>query len=71
MELQLRQLPRGARRSAGLYPAHAILAGRQRDGRDWVLLNASPDLRQQIAASPSWPPRRKTACAPARSRRRC
>jgi pyrroloquinoline quinone biosynthesis protein B len=27
------------------------------DGRRWVLLNASPDLRQQIAAAPAlWPP---------------
>jgi len=26
------------------------------DGRDWVLLNASPDLRQQIAASPQLAP---------------
>lgn len=27
-----------------------------RDGRDWVLLNASPDLREQIAAAPQLTP---------------
>ena len=41
------------------------------NGRDWALLNASPDLRQQIAASPALAPRERTACAPARSRRSC
>jgi len=29
------------------------------DGRDWILLNASPDLRQQIAANPVLAPRRE------------
>ncbi len=29
------------------------------DGRDWVLLNASPDLRQQIAANPPLAPRQE------------
>ena len=26
------------------------------EGRDWVLLNASPDLRQQLAATPALHP---------------
>lgn len=30
-----------------------------RDGRDWVLLNASPDLREQIAAAPRLNPDRE------------
>lgn len=30
-----------------------------RDGRDWVLLNASPDLREQIAAAPQLNPDRE------------
>ena len=38
------------------------------DGRDWVLLNASPDLRQQIAATPELGARDQAPCAPAPSR---
>jgi pyrroloquinoline quinone biosynthesis protein B len=44
------------RRGLPASAAHAIVPGRKRDGRSWALLNASPDLRQQIAATPElWP----------------
>jgi pyrroloquinoline quinone biosynthesis protein B len=52
--LQLPQLRRRAQRSAGFVRAHAVLAGGE---RGWVLLNASPDLRQQLAATPELAPR--------------
>lgn len=34
------------------------------DGRDWVLLNASPDLRQQILATPALHPRKGPRSSP-------
>lgn len=37
---------------AGLAPRTQSSVAVSRDGRAWVLLNASPDLRQQIAATP-------------------
>ena len=41
------------------------------DGKAWVLLNASPDLRQQVAATPELAPHSAAGPAPARSRRWC
>ena len=64
MELQLLGLPAGADGGAGCPGANAILAGREPHDRRWLLLNASPDLRQQINSSP--PFTRKTAFAIAR-----
>ncbi len=54
MELRLRQLRRGPR---GTYPSMtqssiAVSA----DGRDWAILNASPDIRAQLAATPALHP---------------
>ena len=40
----------------GLYPRTQSSLAASGDGRSWVLFNASPDLRQQIAATPDlWP----------------
>ena len=40
----------------GLLPRTQSSLAVSRDGRSWVLLNASPDLRQQIAATRElWP----------------
>ena len=41
---------------AGLEPRTQSSAAVSIDGRSWVLLNASPDLRQQIAATPELSP---------------
>jgi pyrroloquinoline quinone biosynthesis protein B len=41
---------------AGLIPRTQSSIAVSRDGRRWVLLNASPDLRQQIAATPELAP---------------
>ena len=40
----------------GLAPRTQSSVAVSRDGRRWVLLNASPDLRQQIAATPELAP---------------
>lgn len=47
----------GVRRGeVGLAPRTQSSVAVSADGRSWVLLNASPDLRQQIAATPGlWP----------------
>ncbi|MFN9544645.1 MAG: pyrroloquinoline quinone biosynthesis protein PqqB [Alphaproteobacteria bacterium] len=37
------------------------------DGADWVLLNASPDIRQQILATPELQPRRAPRSSPIRA----
>jgi len=42
----------------GLRPRTQSSVAVSRDGQAWVLLNASPDLRQQIAAAPQLAPRR-------------
>ena len=43
------QLPGAARRTQASIAVSA-------DGKDWLLINASPDLRQQILATPAlWP----------------
>ena len=48
----------GVRRGApGLDPRTQSSLAVSRDGRAWALLNASPDLRQQIAAAPELAPR--------------
>jgi pyrroloquinoline quinone biosynthesis protein B len=44
---------------AGLAPRTQSSIAVSRDGRAWILLNASPDLRQQIAATPPLAPRRQ------------
>lgn len=41
----------------GLMPRTQSSVAVSRDGQAWVLLNASPDLRQQIAAAPQLAPR--------------
>ena len=46
---------------AGLTPRTQSSLAVSRDGQSWVLLNASPDLRQQIAATPPLTPRRQAA----------
>lgn len=43
----------------GLCPRTQSSAAVSPDGQRWVLLNASPDLRQQIAATPELAPRRE------------
>lgn len=43
----------------GLKPRTQSSVAVSRDGQAWVLLNASPDLRQQIAATPQLAPRRQ------------
>ena len=43
--------------SPGLLPRTQSSLAVSRDGERWVLLNASPDLRQQIAATPELAPR--------------
>ena len=56
----------------GLGPRTQSSLAVSRDGERWVLLNASPDLRQQIAATPELAP--APGCgvrARARSRRWC
>ncbi len=45
---------RGAR---GVSPRTQSSLAVSRDGRAWILLNASPDLRQQLAATPELAPR--------------
>jgi pyrroloquinoline quinone biosynthesis protein B len=45
----------------GLNPRTQSSVAVSRDGQAWVLLNASPDLRQQIAAAPQLAPRRQAA----------
>ena len=50
----------GARSSeAGLTPRTQSSVAVSRDGQTWVLLNASPDVRQQIGAAPQLAPRRQ------------
>lgn len=44
---------------AGVTPRTQSSVAVSRDGQAWVLLNASPDLRQQIAAAPQLAPRRQ------------
>jgi pyrroloquinoline quinone biosynthesis protein B len=44
---------------AGLVPRTQSSVAVSRDGVAWVLLNASPDIRQQIAATPQLAPRRQ------------
>jgi pyrroloquinoline quinone biosynthesis protein B len=44
----------------GLKPRTQSSVAVSRDGRAWILLNASPDLRQQIAAAPQLAPPRQT-----------
>jgi pyrroloquinoline quinone biosynthesis protein B len=44
---------------AGLTPRTQSSIAVSRDGQNWILLNASPDLRQQIAATPPLAPRRQ------------
>jgi pyrroloquinoline quinone biosynthesis protein B len=46
--------------NAGLNPRTQSSIAVSRDGQSWVLLNASPDLRQQIAAAPQLAPRQGT-----------
>ena len=48
-----------ARAKPGLTPRTQSSLAVSRDGQRWVLLNASPDLRQQIAATPQLAPRRQ------------
>ena len=55
-QLQLPQLRRRAPWRARPAAAHAVLAGREPRRPVWVLLNASPDIRQQIAATPELAP---------------
>ena len=56
MELQLRDLPaRLGRATPAQSQASVAVSG---DGERWVLLNASPDLRAQILATPALQPRR-------------
>lgn len=43
----------------GLRPRTQSSVAVSRDGQAWILLNASPDLRQQIAATPQLAPRRQ------------
>ncbi len=53
----------------GLTPRTQSSVAVSRDGQAWVLLNASPDLRQQIAARTATcapPPRPHRATAPSR-----
>jgi pyrroloquinoline quinone biosynthesis protein B len=45
------------RGAAGLRPRTQSSLAVSRDGRAWALLNASPDLRQQLAAAPELAPR--------------
>ncbi len=45
------------RGAPGLRPRTQSSLAVSRDGRAWVLLNASPDLRQQLAATPELAPR--------------
>jgi len=45
------------RGAAGLHPRTQSSVAVSRDGRSWALLNASPDLRQQLAAAPELAPR--------------
>jgi pyrroloquinoline quinone biosynthesis protein B len=45
----------------GLSPRTQSSVAVSADGQSWVLLNASPDLRQQIAATPQLVPRRGAA----------
>jgi pyrroloquinoline quinone biosynthesis protein B len=45
------------RGAGGLRPRTQSSLAVSRDGRAWVLLNASPDLRQQLAATPELAPR--------------
>ena len=45
--------------SAGLSLATQSSVAVSRDGQAWVLLNASPDMRQQIGAAPQLAPRRQ------------
>jgi len=54
VELQLRQLPRGAC-GASLRATQASIAF-SNDGEHWFLVNASPDLRHQIMATPQLHP---------------
>jgi pyrroloquinoline quinone biosynthesis protein B len=51
---------------AGLQPRTQSSLAVSGDGRSWALLNASPDLRQQIAATRElWPsPERRVRCSP-------
>jgi pyrroloquinoline quinone biosynthesis protein B len=45
-------------RRPGFRPRGQTCVGVSRDGRAWTLLGASPDLRQQVAATPAlWPDR--------------
>jgi pyrroloquinoline quinone biosynthesis protein B len=46
---------------AGVTPRTQSSVAVSRDGHAWVLLNASPDLRQQIGAAPPLAPRRQAA----------
>ena len=45
------------RGASGLRPRTQSSLAVSGDGRDWVLLNASPDIRQQISATPELAPR--------------
>ena len=55
----------------GLQPRTQSSLAVSGDGRSWALLNASPDLRQQIAATPELWPRAAMRSAPAPSRPSC
>ena len=52
MELQRPQLCRRASGQGGLAPRSQASVAVSADGRQWVLLNAAPDLRQQINDTP-------------------
>ena len=71
-QLQLPQLRRCACRAAGPQARTQSSLAVSRDGERWVLLNASPDLRQQIDATPELCAARRTVAArPARLPRSC
>ena len=64
MERQHGGKPAGA---AGRSAGASALAGLARglgEGRDWFILNASPDLRQQIEATPALHPRHGLRSSP-------
>ena len=59
MELQLPQLPRRARRHLRAQPRTQSSIAISDDGGEWILCNASPDIRAQLEAFPALQPARK------------
>ena len=64
MELQLPAEQSGARAATGVRRRTQSSLAASADGNDWVLFNASPDIREQIAQTPELQP---AADAPLRS----